>query len=314
VTVSVIVPAWNAQATLPRTLGALARQSFDEPYEVVVVDNGSDDGTARVLAAAGPGVRVVRRAHGLAGEARNDGVAAARGELLAFTDADCFPRSDWLASGARALRAGADLVQGRVVPDASAAMGPFDRSLWVGADDGLYQTANLFLRRSAFEAAGGFEDLIDDPLAAPFGEDVLLGWRVRRAGARTAFCSEAVVEHEVRRRGELGYVRDRVGAAGFPMLVARVPELRRTRLFAGVFLSRRGFEFDLAVLGAAAAAGRRTPWPLAFALPYSVTLARRALESGPRRAPLVAPVELAADVVTLAALLTASARHRTPVF
>nr|MDQ3936680.1 glycosyltransferase family 2 protein [Actinomycetota bacterium] len=303
-TVTVIVPAWNAADTLGRTLDALSRQRLDEPFEVVVVDNGSSDGTASVLEGVPGSVRVVRREeHGLAGEARNDGVTAARGEILAFTDADCFPREDWLASGLRALRAGADLVQGRVVPDGAVTMGPFDRALWVSADDGLYQTANLFVRRSVFEAAGGFEDPIDDPLAAPFGEDVLLGWRARRAGARSAFCESAVVEHAVRGRGPLGYVRARSGAAGFPMLVERVPELRRTRLVAGLFLSRRSLEFDLALLGAAAAAVRRSPMPLALAAPYARTIARRSLESGLRRAPLVAPVEVAADVVTLAALL-----------
>jgi hypothetical protein len=311
VTVSVIVPAWNAAATLGRTLEALARQRVDGTYEVVVVDNGSEDGTADLLAAAPPPIRSIRREHGLAGEARNDGVAAASGDVLAFTDADCFPEPGWLAAGLRALE-GADLVQGLVRPDPTTPMGPFDRSLWVSRHDGLYQTANLFMRRSAFEAAGGFEDLRDDPLARPFGEDVWLAWRARRAGARAAFSEEAVVHHAVLPRGPVGYVRERLGADGFPMLAARVPELRDELLFARAFLSARSAAFDAALVGAAAALARRSPLPLAAALPYAALVARRSLQSG-ARAPLAAPVEVVADAMTSVALVRGSLRHRAAV-
>lgn len=310
-TVSVIVPAWNAEATLPRTLEALARQDYAGDYEVVVVDNGSEDRTAAILASAPGPVKVVTRAHGFAGEARNDGVAAASGDVLAFTDADCYPEPDWLTNGLSALD-GAELAQGAVRPDPATPMRPFDRSLWVSADDGLYQTANLFVRRSAFEAAGGFEELHDDPEARAFGEDVWLGWRARRGGARAVFAPGAVVNHAVLPRAAAGYVRDRRGAAGFPMLVARVPELRREALFGGAFLSRRSAAFDLALAGAAAALVTRSPRPLAAALPYALTIARRSLQSGPRAA-LVAPVEVAADAVTFWALARASLRHRAVV-
>jgi len=309
--VSVVIPAWNADATLPRTLEAVAAQGLGDPYEVVCVDNGSTDGTAAILGDAPEPVRVVRREHGLAGEARNDGVAAARGEILAFTDADCFPEPDWLAAGLEAMER-ADLVQGRVRPDPGARMGPFDRSLWVGADDGLYQTANLFLRRSAFDAIGGFEEMHDDARGRAFGEDVLLAWRARRAGARPEFCSTAVVNHAVLPRGAAAYVRERERLGGFAALAARVPELRRTFLFGRVFLSRRSAEFDAALLGFAVAAATRSRAPAAAALPYTLRIARRSLESG-AGAPVVAPVEVVADAVGLAALARGSLRHRSPV-
>jgi cellulose synthase/poly-beta-1,6-N-acetylglucosamine synthase-like glycosyltransferase len=313
VEVSVIVPAWNAVPTLGRALEALAAQRFDDgAYEVVVVDNGSTDATRELIEAA-PGVRLVARGeHGLAGEARNDGAAAARGSILAFTDADCFPEPDWLANGVRALEQ-ADVVQGRVRPDPGAPIGPFDRSLWVGAQDGLFQTANMFMRRELFERVGGFEELHGDAGARAFGEDVWLGWRAVRAGARAAFAAEAVVNHAVLPRGASAYVRERARLGGFPMLVARIPELRGTRLTRGLFLSERTAAFDLALAGAATALARRSRWPLAAALPYAWTIGSRALESGPRRAPLVAAVELAADAVGLAALVRGSLRHRAPV-
>ncbi|HEX8073850.1 MAG TPA: glycosyltransferase family A protein [Thermoleophilaceae bacterium] len=304
---SVVITAWNAAATIGRTLAALGAQDLDEPYETIVVDNGSDDGTGNVVRAASGPVELLRREHGLAGEARNHAAAAARGDALAFTDADCFPDPGWLTAGLRALDGGADLVQGLVRPDPAAAMGPFDRSLFVSADDGLYQTANLFVRRALFERLGGFEEVFDDPGARAFGEDVWLGWRARRAGARAAFCPGAVVDHAVLPRGPGGYVRERRRLALFPGLVRRVPELRRSFLFGRVFLSRRTAAFDAAAAGLALAAARRS-WPPALAAaPYARTIAARALQSG-RRAPLVAPVEVAADAVGLLSLAEGSVR------
>jgi glycosyltransferase involved in cell wall biosynthesis len=306
---TVVVPAWNAAATLGRTLDALAEQRLDEPYEVVVVDNGSTDATRAIAERAG--VRIVARAHGLAGEARNDGAAAASGTVLAFTDADCFPDPGWLAAGLRALD-GADLVQGRVEPDPAVRMGPFDRSLWVGGQDGLFQTANLFVRRDLFDRIGGFEELHSDAHGRAFGEDVWLGWRAVRAGARPAFAPDALVHHAVLPRGARDYVAERARLDRFPLLVARIPELRSRRLKHGLFLSERTAAFDLAVLSLASGVAFRRAWPLAGALPYLATIGARALESG-RRAPFVAPVELAADAVGLFALVRGSLKHRAPV-
>jgi hypothetical protein len=113
-------------------------------------------------------------------------------------------------------------------------------------------------------------------------------------------------------RGAGAYVRERLQLDGFPMLAARIPELRRTRLVAGLFLSARTAAFDGAVAGIAAAAASRSALPLAAAVPYAAMLARRSLESG-SRAPVVAPVELAADAAGLVALLGGSLRHGSPV-
>jgi GT2 family glycosyltransferase len=310
--VSVVITAWNAAATLPRTLAALAAQQLAGEYEVIVVDNGSDDETGAVARAAPGPVRVVGRAHGLAGEARNEGAAAARGLVLAFTDADCYPSARWLANGLRALEEGADLVQGRVEPEPGVAMAPFDRSLWVGSDRGLYQTANLFMRRSLFERVGGFEEVFDDPGARAFGEDVWLGWRTRRAGARAAFSSEALVHHAVLPRGAPAYLAERGRLGLFPGLVRRVPELRRTFLRGGLFLGPRSAAFDGAITGAALAVVTRRRLPLLAAAPYAVTIARRSLQSGPR-APAVAAVEVAADAVGFASLVAGSIRARSVV-
>ena len=101
----------------------------------------------------------------------------------------------------RAL-SGSDLVQGFVRPPPGARRGPFDRTLWVTSEYGLYETANLFVRREWFERLEGFRDWVSDhgrsgAMRRPFGEDAWFAWRARRLGARTAFAERAVVHHAV---------------------------------------------------------------------------------------------------------------------
>jgi cellulose synthase/poly-beta-1,6-N-acetylglucosamine synthase-like glycosyltransferase len=101
--VSVVIPAFNATATLGRVLDALARQD-PSPAEVIVVDDGSTDGTADL--ARQHGAWVVATDHkGFAGGARNRGWSEARGEIVVFLDADVVPHPDWGAALARALEA-----------------------------------------------------------------------------------------------------------------------------------------------------------------------------------------------------------------
>jgi glycosyltransferase involved in cell wall biosynthesis len=307
--VSVIVPARNAARTIGDTLAALARQDLSAPYEVVVVDDGSDDGTAEVAEQAGGAVRVIRSEGRGPGPARNAGAKESRAPVLAFTDADCVPTSGWLSSGMAALGE-ADLVQGRVEPDPAAQLGPFDHTVWVVGESGLYETANLFVRRDLFDRLGGFEDFLGARIGKPLAEDVWLGWRARRADARTAFSSEALVHHAVLERGPGGYVGERLRLVYFPAIARRVPELRDSLFFGRWFLTRRSAAFDLAAAGMAVAAWRRSPLALLAAAPYAVGLARY----GRRwRSARVAAVEAGADAVGFAALAWGSARSRTTV-
>jgi glycosyltransferase involved in cell wall biosynthesis len=311
--VSVIVPALNASATIARTLAALAAQDFGGGYEVVVVDDGSDDGTARIAEQWDGDVRVVVIRQDRLGPAaaRNAGVAAASGRLLAFTDADCYPAPGWLEAGVAAL-ADADLVQGSVSPEPGVERGPWDRTLWVERETGLFETANLFVRRSLFDSLGGFEVWLEPEIGKPLGEDMWFGWRARRTGARSAFCEAALVHHAVFPRGPGGFLAERRRLRYFPAMAAQMPELREQFFFGRLFLARRSAAFDAALAGVAAAAVRRSWLPLAAGAPYARMLLREARPYR-RRAPLVAAVRAAADALTLAELARGSVRARTPV-
>jgi glycosyltransferase involved in cell wall biosynthesis len=308
--VSVIVPALDASATLPRTLAALADQAAAPPHEVIVVDDGSSDGTGAI--AAKHGATVVRQARSGPAAARNAGVVASGGDVLAFTDADCFPTPGWLATGVAAL-ADADLVQGAVQPDPDAPVGPFDRTIWVERETGLYETANLFVRREVFDRVGGFEVWLEPEIGKPLGEDMWFGWRARRAGARSAFSRAALVHHAVFPRGPGGFVAERRRLRYFPAMAAQMPELRRQFFYARWFLSRRSAAFDAALAGTALAVASRSRWPLVAALPYARMVYGDARPYR-RRGPGVAAVRVAADAVGLAALLRGSAQSRTPLF
>lgn len=307
VEVSVIVPARDAEGTIGATLAAVARLQFDSKFEVIVVDNGSLDATEQVARASEIQPTVISRTRGDGpGGARNAGAEAANGRVLAFMDADCEPDPQWLAFGMEAMRE-ADLVQGRVVPVRPP--GPFDRTIWVSGENGLYETSNLLIRRDLFQRLGGFAEFVDPARESPFGEDVLLGWAARRAGARTAFEERAVVRHAVFPRGPGAYIWERWRLRMFPALVREVPELRRRTFFLRYFLNRRTAALDAGLAGIAVALTVGSPVALLAAVPYLWIAGRGALRWR-RHAGVVAAVSLVADLIGCAALLWGSARSR----
>jgi glycosyltransferase involved in cell wall biosynthesis len=311
---SVIVPARNAQDTLPRTLAAVAGQDLEGGYEVIVVDDGSTDGTAAVARAAGGPVSVVQQPALGPAAARNRGVQSASGAAIAFCDADVFPAVGWLEAGVRALQF-ADIVQGRVLPDPEGGLGPYDRAIWIAFDAGLWQTANLFTTRELFDRVGGFEEWIRPRAGKALAEDVWFGYKALRLGARPAFCPEALAHHAVFERSWRGYVAERRRLEYFPAMAAKMPELRRRFLYRRLFLTERSAMFDLAIAASVAATVLRSPLPMLAIGPYVRTLrthSKRAWPAGPR-ASVVAAADLAADLVGLAALIDGSVRYRSPV-
>jgi glycosyltransferase involved in cell wall biosynthesis len=306
IAISVVVPVYNAETTVGRTIAALVAQELDDAYEVIFVDGGSTDGTRELLAAAaGDSLTVLHNPEREPASARNIGARRARGPVLAFTDSDCEPTPGWLAAGRSAL-ADADIVQGKVLPISN--HGPFDRTLAVVAEEGLYETANLFVRHQTFDRVGGFTAIPGLPVA--FGEDTSFVWRAKRLGARTVFAGDALVHHAVVPRGIRAYVHELRRRAYFPELVAHVPELRRTFLHHRLFLTPASLRFDVAVAGLAVAVARRRPAAMLATVPYAAGVLAQAGKYPPEyRRRLIAGF-IAGDAVSFGVLALGSVRAR----
>ncbi|MEK6442231.1 glycosyltransferase [Pseudonocardia sp. T1-2H] len=195
--ISVVIPAYNAAATLGEQLEALAGQDYEGDWEVLVVDNGSSDATAdiaRRYAQRLPACTVVegrRRGHAAP---RNDGAWAARGELLAYCDADDVVASGWLSAMAAAAQH-YDLVGGWF--DAEPLNDEATRSWHGGAypRDGLRSWllpysggGNLAIWAEVLRDLGGWSGNYEAG-----AEDVELCWRAQVAGYRLGFAPDAVV-------------------------------------------------------------------------------------------------------------------------
>jgi hypothetical protein len=214
VRVSVIVPVRNGADSLGRCLDGLLTQSVTAA-EVIVVDNGSSDGTASIARAHRVGARVVTEPRPGSYAARNAGIEAASGDVLAFTDADCLPSSEWLAAGVSCLDGGADLVAGRVTPQLSSRP-----TVWERFDAGHHvdqrkyvevlgfgATANLLVRREVFAAVGPFDSGLRS------GGDREFCIRATKAGFQLSYAADAFVGHRPRcTMGETWKLHRRLGA------------------------------------------------------------------------------------------------------
>jgi glycosyltransferase involved in cell wall biosynthesis len=197
--VSIIVPVRNAGAELRGLLGALEQQTVArERFEVVIADDGSTDGSTAGLDTPDRWVRVLPGAPVSAYAARNRAVAASRGSILAFTDADCRPSPDWLAN-ALARVDGAGVVAGLIrfeLPERPSIWSLLDVDTFLDQERqvqaGVAVTANLVLRRELFDRIDGF----DAELHAFADHDFVQ--RCVGAGAELVFADDAVVAHPTR--------------------------------------------------------------------------------------------------------------------
>jgi GT2 family glycosyltransferase len=203
--VSVVVPVYRDHDRLARCLEALARQSYPaERREIVVVDNAPDPCRRPAVLPASAPVRLVHEPRAGSYAARNRGIALARGDILAFTDADCIPEPDWMRAGVDRLAgdprggvaAGAvELFYARPerpnVCELYDALAAFRQETYV-TRLGFGATANLFASRAVLEVVGGF-----DPRLKSQG-DVEWGRRVAAAGYTMVYASEARVRHPAR--------------------------------------------------------------------------------------------------------------------
>jgi glycosyltransferase involved in cell wall biosynthesis len=236
VRVTVNIAVKDRRAMLAACLDGLAAQTFRD-FDVVVVDNGSRDGTpdeARV--ARGFPVKVLTELGSL-GAVRNAGVRASDGEIVAFVDSDCVPTPTWLERGVAAFDdASVVVVQGMTLPDPSAARGRWDATQEITAFTRRYEACNLFYRRDELLSVGGFDEAIGF-----FGEDSMAGWAVHRLGRGELFAADALVHHAVTYPGLRWHLRRCLRYGNWNKLVRRYPEMR-VLFFRRYFLRRSNLQ------------------------------------------------------------------------
>ncbi|MCO1594313.1 glycosyltransferase [Micromonospora sp. RHAY321] len=211
--VTVVVATRNRRAQLLDTLGRHAAP-------VIVVDNGSDDGTPAAVARAFPAVRVVRLdGNAGAGAARNIGVELADTPFVAFADDDSYWAPGALERAAAILRGhpGTGLLTGQVrvgreqrLDPVSAAMARAPLGTPPGAPGPAvlgFLACAVVLRRSAFQQVGGFTERL-----GTYGEEALLAMDLAAAGWQLAYADEVVAHHLPLPAGRDGLARQRMEA------------------------------------------------------------------------------------------------------
>ena len=311
--VTVVVATRDRPDSLRVLLDALNIQTIaSEHFETVIVDDGSatalNDSVhlQRVI-----NVRVIRheKSRGPAA-ARNTGWRAARAPLVAFTDDDCRPDRDWLSRLLEASCGDSVIVQGKTMSDPlHPRPGPFSRTLAVGGPSGFYETANIAYPRRLLELTGGF----DESYRHACGEDVDLGWRAKKMGARLVFAERAVVHHAVTTPSLFRTLRHTALWTDAVRVLKTHPELRSS-LVARVFWKRTHPRLLIFLLGLVASGVFRQPViGLMSGVPY-VALYRRQYGELSRPWRAVAsrlPRHFVIDACEVATMVTGSIRHRT---
>ena len=233
--VSVVIPARNEERNIGRVVDAVnAQRAGSLDIEVLVVDDGSVDRTAKNAADSGARVITIDREHGgNPAAARNKGAAASRGDPIIFLDANCIPREDWLKELlSRHLISEAEVVGGSLaLPSGLPATAQCDYYCGCyhvhpkrpAGSVSQHPPGNLSVRRESFLSTNGYDDR--HPIAYSHEE---LGWQaeVLRNGGKIYFDPQAIVDHY--NRSGLGNLLRRNYRWGYSAIQSK-QEVRITR-------------------------------------------------------------------------------------
>ncbi len=202
--VSVVIPTYNRRPILEKCLTALERQTPCpelESYEVMVIDDGSTDGTPEWLREASerfPHVRLIEQVHGGPAEGRNRGVDHARGDVIVFIDSDLVVTDSFLSCHALALQRGWTkrgdrlcFTYGAVINTANFEAPTEERHKLRDLSWAYFATGNVAIDRDVLERSG----LFDTGFRLYGWEDLELGERLRQMGVELIKCPEAVGYH-----------------------------------------------------------------------------------------------------------------------
>jgi GT2 family glycosyltransferase len=220
--VSVVVCSFNGESTIRDTLDGLARLEYDD-YEVIVVDDGSTDTTPKI--AAEYDVRLISTPNRGLSRARNEGMEAATGEIVAYIDDDAYPDPHWLTYLVKRFEesdfcgvGGPNLLppeDGAVAECVALSPGGPCHVLLSDRVAEHIPGCNMAFRRSSLLEIGGF-----DPRFRAAGDDVDVCWRLQEAGGELGFHPAAVVWHH-RRSSLTRYWKQQVGYGKAEALLAR---------------------------------------------------------------------------------------------
>ena len=225
--VSVVVCAYNAERTMEKCLASLERLHYPD-YEVIVVNDGSTDGTL-AISERYPYCRIISQENRGLSVARNVGAEAASGEIVAYTDSDCVADPDWLNYLVGTMEAkGLVACGGPNFPPPEDSLVPEAVAVSPGApchvllDDEIAEHivgCNMAFRREVLLGIGGF-----DPVFRAAGDDVDICWRLQDAGHAIGYSPSAFVWH-FRRNTVQAYIGQQQGYGKAEALVfAKHPE------------------------------------------------------------------------------------------
>jgi glycosyltransferase involved in cell wall biosynthesis len=195
--VSVIIPAYCSEKTLPACLDALHAQTFHD-FETILVNSSPEGSTGDLVTRSFPDVRFFQSPHRLLPHAaRNAGAKEASGELLVFTDPDCFPEPDWLARLVQRCDAEHPVIMGSIRQIGG---GWFQRGVYLckyawgmrglpSRHGWIASTANACYARVVWQSAGPFSGEL-------WCGDALLSWRANAHGYQPWFEPQAAVVHQ----------------------------------------------------------------------------------------------------------------------
>lgn len=246
--VSVIIPAHNSSATLAGCLDSLASQETSHSFEVIVVDDGSIDGTQKI--AETRGVKLLFQKHTNPAAARNLGASVAQGDILLFVDSDCAPRPDWIEKMLGPFQDQQIVgVKGAYLTKQKGVLPRFiqvefeekyDRMLRQRFID-FVDTYSAGYRRSVFLRSGGFDPIFP----ASSAEDVEFAFRLANRGFKMVFMPEARVYHQhpeslmayLTKKFRYGYWRARVYSQHPTKLVrdSYTPRAMKAQILLGAF-------------------------------------------------------------------------------
>jgi glycosyltransferase involved in cell wall biosynthesis len=235
--VSIIIPTYNRKDLLKEAIESLFNQTYPkDKYEVIVVDDGSTDGTGGMVKALAEkelcNLRYFYQKNKGPATARNMGIKNAVGEIIGFTDDDCVASDTWIEKAVQCFEAKTIVgVQGSTLPQKDFKR-PFTLTgsfftIKVTEESWYYPTCNMLYRQDALTKVGGFKE--DYTLAG--SEDTDLAWRVKEQGGKIVFCRDAVVYHAILYRSHLDRLKRFKRYKFDPLLFKDHPVLRKNLKF-----------------------------------------------------------------------------------